>query len=210
MPAVSGYRTLDVLYQGPRVTVYRAVRIADETSVILKCLERPRDGSSDLARFRREYEIARRLNGPGIARVLTIEPGSRGPALVMADCGGISLAHQPHRPGLKDVLRIGAAVAGALGRVHAGHVIHKDVNPANIIWNPDSGAVELIDFSIAAELSRETSPSDIDQLEGTLAYIAPEQTGRMNRSLDWRCDFYSLGAALYKSLSNDWEKVISP
>ncbi len=201
MPAVSGYRTLDVLYQGPRVTVYRAVRIADETSVILKCLERPRDGSSDLARFRREYEIARRLNGPGIARVLTIEPGSRGPALVMADCGGISLAHQPHRPGLKDVLRIGAAVAGALGRVHAGHVIHKDVNPANIIWNPDSGAVELIDFSIAAELSRETSPSDIDQLEGTLAYIAPEQTGRMNRSLDWRCDFYSLGATLYSLLT---------
>ena len=191
MHAVSGYRTTDVLYQGPRVTVYRARGVADGAPVILKCLERPRGGSADLARFRREYEIGRRLNGPGTARVLGFEPGQQGPTLIMADGGGVSLSHaRRERPlSLREILHIGAAVAAALDRVHAGHVIHKDVTPANIVWNRETGAVELIDFSIAAELARETAPSDIDQLEGTLAYIAPEQTGRMNRSLAWRCDF---------------------
>ena len=203
MPAVSGYRTDSVLYQGPRVTIYRAVRLADGSPVVLKCLERPRDGSSDLARFRREFEIGRRLNGPGTATVLSFEPGPQGPTLVMADSGGVSVAHARQHGGLElsDILHIGAAVAAALDRIHAGHVIHKDVTPANIVWNRATGTVELIDFSIAAELARETSPSDIDQLEGTLAYIAPEQTGRMNRSLDWRCDFYSLGATLYDLLT---------
>ena len=203
MPAVSGFRTAAVLYQGPRVSIYRAVRKADGAAVILKCLERPRDGSSDLARFRREFEIGRRLNGPGTVKVLNFEPGRQGPTLVMADSGGASLAHARHErpPTLREVLGIGAAVAGALARIHAGHVIHKDVTPANIVWNRADGAVELIDFSIAAELARETTPSDIDQLEGTIAYIAPEQTGRMNRSLDWRCDFYSLGATLYDLLT---------
>ncbi len=201
MTAVSGYEILDRLYQGPRITVYRAVRVADSAPVILKCLERPREGSSESARFKREYEITRGLNGPGTPRVLGLEPGSHGLALVMADCGGDSLAFLQPRLALADALFIAAAVARALGRIHAAHVIHKDVNPANIVWNPASGAVELIDFSIAAELARETSPSDIDQLEGTLAYIAPEQTGRMNRSLDWRCDFYALGATLYSLLT---------
>ena len=203
MIAVSGYHTSDILYQGPRITIYRAVRIADDAPVILKCLERPRDGSSDIARFRREYEIGRRLNGPGTAEVLGFEAGRQGPTLVMADSGGVSVAHARQHGGLElsDILHIGAAVAAALDRIHAGHVIHKDVTPANIVWNRATGTVELIDFSIAAELARETSPSDIDQLEGTLAYIAPEQTGRMNRSLDWRCDFYSLGATLYDLLT---------
>ena len=171
--------------------------------MILKCLERPREGASDLARFRREYEIGRRLAGPGTVRVLGLEPGPRGPALVMADSGGtsVSLARRERPLTLTDSLAVGAAVAAALARVHAGHVIHKDVTPANIVWNRETGTVELIDYSIAAELARETSPSDIDQLEGTLAYIAPEQTGRMNRSLDWRCDFYSLGATLYDLLT---------
>ena len=203
MQAISGYRTVGVLYQGGRVTIYRAVRTEDGAPVILKCLERPREGSHDLARFRREYEMGRRLAGAGTTRVLSLEPGPHGPALVMADSGGasVSFARQERPLTLADCLAIGTAVAAALARIHAGHVIHKDITPANIVWNRETGAVELIDFSIAAELARETLPSDIDQLEGTLAYIAPEQTGRMNRSLDWRCDFYSLGATLYDLLT---------
>ncbi|MEI6559095.1 MAG: AAA family ATPase [Rhodospirillaceae bacterium] len=203
MLAVSGYRTTAVLYQGMRITIYRALRVTDGAPVILKCLERPRDGTSDLARFRREYEITRRLNGPGTVTALDFATGRQGPVLILADSGGLSVARaRAERPlTLRETLRIGAAIAGALSRIHAGHVIHKDVNPANIVWNRDSGVIELIDFSIAAELARETSPSDIDQLEGTLAYIAPEQTGRMNRSLDWRSDFYSLGATLYDLLT---------
>ncbi|MEI8396411.1 MAG: serine/threonine-protein kinase, partial [Rhodospirillaceae bacterium] len=202
MTAVPGYKNVEVIYQGLRVTVYRAVRSADEAAVILKRLERPRDGSSDVTRFRREYEIARRLDAPGIVRVLDLETTRQGLLLVMSDTGGASVATLRRIQPLSSIeaLHIGVAVAEALDRIHAGHVIHKDVNPANIVWNRAGGTVQLIDFSIATELARETSPSDIEQLEGTLAYIAPEQTGRMNRSLDWRCDFYALGATLYDLL----------
>ena len=203
MIVVSGYRTTDIIYRGARVTVCRAVRIIDDAPVVLKCLDRPRGGADEVSRFRREYEIGRRLNGPGTASVLRHDSGEHGPVLVMADSGGVSvaLARRDRAPELREVLQIGAAVAAALARIHAAHVIHKDITPSNIVWNRATGAIEVIDFSIAAELERETSPSDIDQLEGTLAYIAPEQTGRMNRSLDWRCDLYSLGATLYDLLT---------
>ena len=93
-------------------------------------------------------------------------------------------------------------IARILGEIHAAQIIHKDINPGNIVFNPVTGIVKIIDFSIATQLNRETptlkSPS---VLEGTLAYLSPEQTGRMNRSLDYRSDFYSLGATFYELLT---------
>jgi predicted ATPase/signal transduction histidine kinase len=93
-------------------------------------------------------------------------------------------------------------IADTLGRIHERHVIHKDLNPANIILNLDTRTLEIIDFGVSSTLSRESpavrAPSE---LEGTLAYMSPEQTGRMNRALDYRTDFYSLGVTLYELAS---------
>ena len=90
----------------------------------------------------------------------------------------------------------------ALGQVHRAHIIHKDINPSNLVINPGTGEVKIIDFGIATRFSTEhpvmKSP---EVLEGTLAYMSPEQTGRMNRSLDYRTDFYSLGATFYEMLT---------
>ncbi len=89
-----------------------------------------------------------------------------------------------------------------LGQVHAANIIHKDINPANIVWNRETDTLKLIDFGIASRLSRETPTiTTPHRLEGTLAYLSPEQTGRMNRVADYRTDYYSLGVTLYELLT---------
>src|SRR5690606_32825116 len=100
------------------------------------------------------------------------------------------------------VLRHGIAIASALADVHGRGVVHKDIKPKNILVDRASGAVELCDFGIATLLPvehREALPPTL--IEGTLAYMSPEQTGRMNRGLDHRSDLYSLGITLYRMLS---------
>jgi PAS domain S-box-containing protein len=99
-------------------------------------------------------------------------------------------------------LRLAVKIAEILGRIHATNVIHKDINPSNIVLNPGTGQVKIIDFGIATRFTR-TNPSfkSPHVLEGTLAYLSPEQTGRMNRLLDYRTDFYSLGVTFYELLT---------
>lgn len=100
--------------------------------------------------------------------------------------------------GLSDAI----AVCEILGRIHAANIIHKDINPGNIVFNLDTGVVKIIDFGIATQFNR-TNPTfkSPHVLEGTLAYLSPEQTGRMNRMLDYRTDFYSLGVTFYELLT---------
>lgn len=199
----SKYSVGEKLHHGALVSVYRGTRVEDGLPVVLKRLERPRPNSSDVPRFRHEYTLARALASPGVVEMLELYEGRDGPTLVMRDHGGKSLDRllRTERPTLLESLRIAASAAAALGSVHARDVIHKDVTPANIVWNRANGVVELIDFGIAAELARETASAGAQVFEGTLAYIAPEQTGRMNRSIDWRADFYGLGASLYELLT---------
>ncbi|WP_226582641.1 AAA family ATPase [Microseira wollei] len=103
---------------------------------------------------------------------------------------------------LAEFLRLAIKITDILGLIHAANIIHKDINPGNIVLNPKTGEVKIIDFGIATRLTR-TNPSlsHPNVLEGTLAYMSPEQTGRMNRFLDYRTDFYSLGVTFYELLA---------
>jgi hypothetical protein len=106
------------------------------------------------------------------------------------------------RVSLEEGLRLAARLASIVGDVHAAQIIHKDINPHNIVYNPQTGVAKLIDFDIATQLRSEGARfSAAAGLEGTLAYIAPEQTGRMNRALDYRADLYSLGITIYELLT---------
>src|ERR1700730_5669780 len=99
-------------------------------------------------------------------------------------------------------LRLASQIAAALGRVHQRGLVHKDVKPANILVNRASGEVRFTGFGIASRRPRERqSPAPPEQIAGTLAYMAPEQTGRMNRSIDSRSDLYALGVTLYQMLT---------
>jgi predicted ATPase/GAF domain-containing protein len=123
------------------------------------------------------------------------------PVMVMEDFAGEPLTHflnsQQHL--LNELLEIAGRTVDLLGQVHSHGIIHKDINPANIVWNPGTDQLKIIDFGMATQLSRENlAIRNPERIEGTLAYISPEQTGRMNRALDYRTDFYSLGVMFYK------------
>ena len=125
------------------------------------------------------------------------------PTLVLADPGGEVLARLIGQPWeVTPFLRVAIGLAVALGRLHARGLIHKDVKPANVLTNAATGDVWLTGFGIASRLRRERqSPEPPEIIAGTLAYMAPEQTGRMNRSIDSRSDLYAFGIMLYEMLT---------
>ena len=199
-----GYTFVEFLYQGNRTTVYRAIATATQQPVVIKVLSQDYPSFSELVQFRNQYTIAKRLTIAGIVHPLSLEPCGNGYGLVMEDFGGISLAHyaRQHPLSLTEILNIAIQLAAILHDLHQHRVIHKDIKPANILIHPESKQIKLIDFSLASLLPKETqviqSPKS---LEGTLAYLAPEQTGRMNRAIDYRTDFYALGVTLYQLLT---------
>ncbi|MBR8841147.1 MAG: serine/threonine-protein kinase PknK, partial [Stigonema ocellatum SAG 48.90 = DSM 106950] len=160
--------------------------------------------------FRNQYTITKNLNSPLIIQTYSLEPYQNGYALVMEDFGGISLKDYltSDQTGYivsgQEFLQIAIALCNALDILYHERIIHKDIKPSNILINPLSKQVKLIDFSIASLLPREmqtlVSPN---VLEGTLAYLSPEQTGRMNRGIDYRTDFYSLGVTFYELLTGE-------
>src|SRR4030081_2504619 len=123
--------------------------------------------------------------------------------LVLEDHGGEPLERLLGVPlDVAAFLRIATPLTAALGHVHARGLIHKDVRPANILVDTASGGVWLTGFGIASRLPREhQAPAPPEVIAGTLAYMAPEQTGRMNRSVDSRSDLYALGVTLYEMLT---------
>jgi predicted ATPase/signal transduction histidine kinase len=198
---LSGYQTGKLIYTGTRTLVYQGQRQSDDQPVVIKLLRNEYPTFSELLQFRNQYTIARNLDIPGIIRPYSLEYYRNSYALVMEDCGGISLNHcEPLT--LEESLSIAIQLADILHGLHQNRVIHKDIKPANILIHPQSKQVKLIDFSIASLLPKETQEiKNPNGLEGTLAYISPEQTGRMNRGIDYRSDFYSLGVTLFELLT---------
>lgn len=206
MLEISGYTRIDapVVHESARSLVFRARRVEDGRPVIVKTTTDELPQKRILARLRREFEITARPAGDGVIEAIELCRVGARLALVVEDFGGESLAVTLRRGKLDvvDALKLGARVARALARVHRASIIHKDVCPANVVWNAKTGALKLIDFGIATELPREAPDArGVGVLEGTLAYMSPEQTGRMNRVVDWRADLYSLGVMLFEMLT---------
>jgi PAS domain S-box-containing protein len=156
-----------------------------------------------LRRIEHEYSLRAELDPAWAARPVALATHQGHPVLVLEDPGGEPLERLIGRPmELKRFLRLGIGLSAALGRVHQHGLIHKDIKPANALVNAASGQVWLTGFGIASRLPRERqSPEPPEFIAGTLAYMAPEQTGRMNRSIDSRSDLYSLGITLYEMLT---------
>ncbi|NJO07574.1 MAG: serine/threonine-protein kinase PknK, partial [Chloroflexaceae bacterium] len=205
MQVVAGYGISRELYASLNSVVYRAHRQVDGQSVILKLLREVFPSPDRLAWFRREYDLTRSLaHLPGVVHVYSLEQHPAGWMLVLQDIGGDSLANLglAGNLALPDFLRLAIALTRILGSVHQQQVIHKDLNPNNIIYNSATDQLCLIDFGLATRLSRETTSfRSAAVLEGTLPYLAPEQTGRMNRAVDYRSDFYSLGVTFYELIT---------
>ena len=203
---LSGYRLLSVLYEGAKTLVYRGIRLADEQAVVIKLLRQEYPTFHELLQFRNQYTITKNLNIPGIIRPDCLETCDHRLALVMLDRGDISLRQysQTHELQIPDVMAIALQLCEILHALYQQRIIHKDIKPANILIHPESKQVSLIDFSIASLLPKETEEvKHPNVLEGTLAYLSPEQTGRMNRGVDYRSDFYALGVTLFELLTGE-------
>jgi predicted ATPase/GAF domain-containing protein len=201
---LSGYRVLSQLYESANSLVYRSLREQDNQPVILKVLKQDYPTPGELTRYKQEYDITRSLNQEGVIKAYRLEPYQNTLVMVLEDFGGKSLTtlKEQYPSTLEDFLEIAIKITTVLGEIHAANIIHKDINPSNIVYNPQTQQLKIIDFGISTRLSRENPTlKNLKSLEGTLGYISPEQTGRMNRSLDYRTDFYSLGITFYELLT---------
>lgn len=205
-PVIPGYEIHEELYSGSRTLVYRGVREKDSLAVVIKLLASEYPSFNELLQFRNQYTISKNLDIPGIIHPLSLEAYGNSYILVMADTGGISLREYIKNSilSLEEFLAVAIQLTDILYDLHQNRVIHKDIKPANILIHPETKQVQLIDFSIASLLPKETQEiKSPNGLEGTLAYISPEQTGRMNRGIDYRSDFYSLGVTFYELLTGE-------
>ncbi|MBW4601397.1 MAG: AAA family ATPase [Calothrix sp. FI2-JRJ7] len=200
---VPGYLITELIHDGLNTIVYRGVSQSNSEKVILKVLKGEYPSLEEISRLKHEYSITQNLDIEGIVKVVRLEAQVCHYILVLEDFGGISLQNflASERLSLVSFLCIAIQLSKSLISLHTHHIIHKDVKPSNIIINPESGIVKLTDFSIASRLSQEAQLISLSKLEGTLAYISPEQTGRMNRAVDYRSDFYSLGVTFYEMLT---------
>ena len=210
---IANYLLTEKIYESANSEVYRGTRESDRQPFILKVLKQDYPTAQELTRYKQEYEITRKLNLDGVIKAYGLEPYQRTLVIVLEDFGASSLKklmNESHlamqfkvfRERAQEFIRLAIKVTETLGQIHAANIIHKDINPSNIVLNPETNEVKIIDFGISTILTRENPTlKHPNVLEGTLAYISPEQTGRMNRSLDYRTDFYSLGVTFYELLT---------
>lgn len=198
------YTITESLAQGSRSTLYRAIRNADGRPVVLKVLDPQRSRPKDLERLQNEFEIGRLLDSTAVVKPLALETYQGMPALVLEDFGGRSLGELlGGTPMPMDrFLPLAMAIARAVSEIHQAGIVHKDVKPENILVNPASFELKLADFGLASRRPREQPPAQPPRLiEGSLPYLSPEQTGRMNRAIDHRSDLYALGVTFFQMLT---------
>ncbi|MGF6542033.1 serine/threonine protein kinase [Paraburkholderia youngii] len=158
---------------------------------------------ASLERLAHEYHLKEELSGDWAVRPLELVSEGSQTVLVLEDSGAVPLDRLIGTPiPLERFLQLAIDIVTALGKAHQRGLIHKDIKPAHILVNDATGEVRLTGFGIASRLPRERqSPEHPELIAGTLAYMAPEQTGRMNRSIDSRSDLYALGVTLYEMLT---------
>jgi serine/threonine protein kinase len=156
-----------------------------------------------LDRFAHEYDLRDELDGAWAARPLDLMRDAGRTVLVLEDIGGEPLDRLLNAPmELGRFLGLAIAITAAVSKLHQRNLVHKDIKPTNILINLANSEVRLTGFGIASRLTRERqSPHPPETIAGTLAYMAPEQTGRMNRSIDSRSDLYALGVTFYQMVT---------
>ena len=176
---------------------------ADPRSLLLRGQVSAHPSPDTIKKIEREHSLRRELDPAWAVAPLALSRYGGRRVLVLEDPGGEPLDHIIRGPmGMAQVLRIALGLATALGELHQHQLIHKDVKPSNILVDVVSGRSWLTGFGIASHLPRERqAPAPPELIAGTLPYMAPEQTGRMNRSIDSRSDLYSLGVVLYEMLT---------
>lgn len=197
------YHIQDSINYSKNSILYRAVDTKTGESVILKTLNTETISTKELAKLQNEYATLSKVKSEFVSEALDFVKIDENFFLVMKYYSGISLSEyiKEHTIEVKEFLFLAKSLVRGLNDIHDAGIIHKDLNPSNIIYHAQTRTVTIIDFGISAEFSYEKPMmADAASSCGTLHYLSPEQTGRMNRAIDFRTDFYSLGITFYEML----------
>ncbi len=201
---MENYSDVKLIYQSNLSNIFSGIRTTDNTPVIIKILQNETPSFSEISALQFEFDIGSEFNHKNIIKMLNFEQHGSKSAIIMEYFHGepISKIVKSREVNLSEFFDIAIQLVEAIGEVHSKNVIHKDINPSNILWDEKEKSLKLIDFGISSKLSRELQTAmDPQSLEGTLLYMSPEQTGRMNRSIDYRSDYYSMGMTLYEIIT---------
>jgi predicted ATPase len=196
-----GYTIVTRIAEGSHASVYAAVRARDGIDVVIKAGKAAPEGAS--SPVRREFDLLCRIASPRVVRALDFEIAGDVEALILERFPGISLrqllAKQPLA--IPDFLTVAIEVAEGLADIHAARIVHRDVSLKNVLVDPASLAVCMIDLGISSDLGSAQRHGAGTIVEGTMRYISPEQTGRLGQGVDFRSDLYSLGVCFYELLT---------
>jgi len=215
-----GYRVGKLLYKSSRSMYFIGHDIDQNKKVIIRFLKKKQLSTADIAEFKNEYELMKGLSDiDGVPFPLQMESTAYGPAMILKFFDGCLLAdtvqktypesspaegssESSENDPIEEFLSIGIPLTRLIEKLHNAGLIHQQIQPENIIWNEKAGRVWIIDFANAQKKSLHYKKSGIKNISsGNLSYISPEQTGRTNRTIDFRTDFYSLGVTFYQMIT---------
>jgi predicted ATPase/signal transduction histidine kinase len=199
---LEGYAATERVSDDGEFALFRGLREADRLPVLLKTPSALRPPLATLRQLEHEASLAASLPAAWTLRPLRLERTPERLVLALEDFEGLPLERIAEPRELTRLFPLAIRIAEAVDGIHRAHLIHKNLKPQNILVDPATGATRLMGFGIASLLPREHQDlQGRDMLEGTLAYMSPEQTGRMNRLIDHRADLYSLGVIFYELLT---------
>jgi len=202
LAALPGFLITEQLYESGTTCVVRALRAEDRLPVVIKYLKDRLPFKEDMARLIHEAAMTRRCDAPGVSKVVAVLENG----LVFEDSGGIALSRvfQHGTLAANEFLSLAVKITEALGQVHQYNILHRDINPSNLLYNQQTGQVKIIDFGLAVQLDKLDQDTGAQAGPvGTFAYMPPEQTGRVNQAVDQRSDLYALGVTFFELLAGE-------
>lgn len=194
------FREIEEIYRNNGTLILKAYDLENDRWVALKSAEDEYMAVARLNQYRKELLILNRFDCPSIVQGIdVVEEGIV--ALVLQYVEGVTLRQLIAEESLtyREKINIAVCLAGTVNEIHRQKVLHKDITPSNILWDRKRECTVILDFNISeVGRSQRISFTNVEGLKGTLAYISPEQTGRMNREIDYRSDYYTLGMTLYE------------
>lgn len=205
-PTLPGYVIFREASHDQKHAIYRGLRESDQKPVLIKTFSTSHPRLEDVARLKNEYDLLKGLDLPSTVKALELLENQNNYSLILEDSEAINLDKylRQNTLNLHQKIQLSIEITKVLGELQQKDIIHKDVQPQNILIDPGTEKVKLTGFDYATKIPKQRlSFKSPNLMEGTLAYISPEQTGRMNREVDYRTDFYSLGVVFYKIFTGD-------
>ena len=198
MLQINGYSIEQVDYKSNRTVVYRG-KTNSGTAVVFKTLNTKLPCVDEISRIRLEYNTLNELNVVGVPKAFGLVMHGHLPVLIMEQMGVGLRQLQPGKLTVEQTLEVAIGVTNILLPLHQNGVIHKDIKPENITVDINQELIGLVDFDIASRIGQDRQAQmAAGTIDGSLAYVSPEQTGRLRCPIDYRSDFYSLGVSLYE------------